>query len=835
MADGHHSFAGWEAVTQAIEKLPLPPDYLDEGQRASLKALGTSLRSHGAVLADEVGMGKTRIAVGMALAVMRCGGRVTVVVPPVVAPQWRDEFRKAGQDLRDILRSLDGLVWEFERHDPPRMDDGVVLISQRLADLRVTEGKRWRADLLHLVAGNNVAQPRQGVRNAADAIDRAARRDGDIRHAVDSIAMQFGSMSKETKQDFANHSEALKLLEASLGLALGPFDLVIIDEAHKMRGDWSKLAALLKRVLLRRSASRTLGLTATPVELDVWQWKSTLARVGMSDDYWNYISPAVMTFRDAATAARQRWRSDASVRQQYAAAARDFEASLAPWVVRRDKRRDRDIEHFMANAPRGASYRRQQLIAVQPETLSPGWRKVVFAAEALSVIGQVAADTASARARLTISNGHGVAGIIDKLVGPDKDDAKSDSAQAMEDRKDNAIELAEENLGKNKRRQRADFWKRVLKAPFVDGDASLYSHPVLMKVVEEIEEITASGEKVLVFGRFTRPMRILTDLLNARALLRAVRDGTPWPHEMTHDQDQKALEVSAGQMGIDYRRADVDEKLHRAYGVFSARRVALRDGLNALLDDNRGQDALLEAIAKSAQRADSIVYLARAIDALLPSGETLTPQALFRALAAVTDALRTGQDGTIDAHTAGRVWPTMHATLEAEHKAPRAAFARMLYGGTPADTRRLLQLAFNRAASEPHVLVAQSMVGREGLNLQEACRIVILLHLEWNPGVVEQQIGRVDRKNSRWAQLMRQDIASGNLHPRQIEIRPVVFRGTYDEHHWSVLSLRWDEQRAQLHGRVVADSDRDTLTPEERHILETLESESPDLWPRPRG
>ncbi len=722
MADGHHSFAGWEAVAQAIEKLPLPPDYLDEGQRAGLEALGTSLRSHGAVLADEVGMGKTRIAVGLALAVMSCGGRVIVVVPPVVAPQWRDEFRKAGQYLRDILRSLDGLVWEFERRDPPRMDDGVVLISQRLADLRVTEGKRWRADLLHLVAGNNVAQPRQGVRNAADAIDRAARRDGDIRHAVDSIAMQFGAMSKNTQQDFANHSEALKLLEAS----------------------------------------------------------------------------------------------------------------LVPWVVRRDKRRDSDIEYFMAHAPRGASYRRQQLIAVQPETLSPGWRKVVFAAEALSVIGQAAADTASARARLTISNGHGVAGIIDKLVGPDKDDAKADSAQAKEDGKDNAIELAEENLGKNKRRQRADFWKRVLKAPFVDGDASLYSHPVLMKVVWEIEAITASGEKVLVFGRFTRPMRILTDLLNARALLRAFRDGTPWPHEMTHDQDQKALEVSAGQMGIDYRRADVDERLRRAYGVFSARRVALRDGLNALLDDNRGQDALLEAIAKSAQRADSIVYLARAIDALLPSGETLTPRALFRALAAVTDALRTGQDGTIDARTAGRLWPAMHATLEAEHKAPRAAFARMLYGGTPADTRRLVQLAFNRAAGEPHVLVAQSMVGREGLNLQEACRIVILLHLEWNPGVVEQQIGRVDRKNSRWAQLMRQDIASGNLHPRQIEIRPVVFRGTYDEHHWSVLSRRWDEQRAQLHGRVVADSDRDTLNPEERDILETLESQSPDLWPRRR-
>lgn len=834
MTEFRQPFAGWEAVAKALETLPLPTDYLDDGQRAGLEALGTSLLSHGAVLADEVGMGKTRIAVGMALAVMRCGGRVAVVVPPVVAPQWRDEFRKAGQDLRDILRSLDGLVWEFERQDPPRMDDGIVLISQRLADIRVTEGQRWRADLLHLVAGNNVAQPRQGVRNAADAIEKAARCNEDIRDAKYSIAMQFAAMSRNTQQDFANYSKALELLEASLGLALGQFDLVIIDEAHKMRGDWSKLAALLKRVLLRRDASRTLGLTATPVELDVSQWKSTLARVGMAEDYWNKISPVVMAFRDAATAARQRWRSDASVRQQYGDAARDFEANLAPWVVRRDKRRDSDIEYFMSHAPRGVSYRRQQLIAVQPETLSLGWRKVVFAAEALSVIGQAAADTASARARLTISNGHGVAGIIDKLVGPGKDDAKADNAQAKEDGKDNATQLAEENLGKNKRRQRADFWKRVLKAPFVDGDTSLYSHPVVMKVVEEIETITASGEKVLVFGRFTRPMRILTELLNARALLRAFRNGTPWPHETTHNQDQKALEVSAGQMGIDYRRADVDERLHRAYGLFSAHRVALRDGINALLDDNRGQDALLEAIAKSAQRADSVVYLARAIEPLLLSGKSTTPEVLRRALVAVTNVLRVGQEVPINAANAGFLWQEMHATLEAEYKAPRASFARMLYGDTPAGTRRLVQLAFNRTASEPHVLVAQSMVGREGLNLQEACRIVILLHLEWNPGVVEQQIGRVDRKNSYWAGLMRQDISTGNLPPRQIEIRPVVFHGSYDEHHWSVLSHRWDDLRAQLHGRVVSDSDRETLTAEERHILEALELTSPDFWPKKR-
>lgn len=117
-----------------------------------------------------------------------------------------------------------------------------------------------------------------------------------------------------------------------------------------------------------------------------------------------------------------------------------------------------------------------------------------------------------------------------------------------------------------------------------------------------------------------------------------------------------------------------------------------------------------------------------------------------------------------------------------------------------------MQLAFNRKQGHPKVLVAQSLVGREGLNLHKACRTVVLLHPEWNPGVVEQQIGRVDRIGSLWEEKLNQVIAGtqtdGDL-PR-IEIRPVVFRGTYDEKNWQVLHDRWDDLRAQLHGLVIS-------------------------------
>jgi hypothetical protein len=101
-----------------------------------------------------------------------------------------------------------------------------------------------------------------------------------------------------------------------------------------------------------------------------------------------------------------------------------------------------------------------------------------------------------------------------------------------------------------------------------------------------------------------------------------------------------------------------------------------------------------------------------------------------------------------------------------------------MYGGTEPQTRRFLQLAFNRPGSHPRVLVAQSLVGREGLNLHRACRTVVLLHPEWNPGVVEQQIGRVDRVDSLWERQLGERLGQGPGEapwPR-ILVRPVVFR-----------------------------------------------------------
>jgi hypothetical protein len=201
---------------------------------------------------------------------------------------------------------------------------------------------------------------------------------------------------------------------------------------------------------------------------------------------------------------------------------------------------------------------------------------------------------------------------------------------------------------------------------------------------------------------------------------------------------------------------------------------------------------------------------------------------------AISDRDDADDDSEINEDEAGELWETIEGRLSEEYNRPQGGFARLMFGGTSPESRRVIQLAFNRPKSFPKVMVAQSLVGREGLNLHNSCRIVVLLHPEWNPGVVEQQIGRVDRVDSHWCQQLRTAIASNTPVDRlpRIEVRPVIFRGTYDEHNWEVLRRRWDDLRAQLHGIVLPPSTPINGEDEEgRRLVDEISKAAPNFSP----
>ncbi|HEX4080807.1 MAG TPA: helicase-related protein [Rhizomicrobium sp.] len=498
--------------------------------------------------------------------------------------------------------------------------------------------------------------------------------------------------------------------------------------------------------------------------------------------------------------------------------------------MRRDKREDELIKSFLQMEGEGVdTYRRETPIEIRPQDLSPQWLDAVIAAEALSAIkdmegGRFQQDK---RLRLTIGNGHGISVVMDAAV---EEEVVPNVEGAS------VIPIAIEN-------SRVLYWREVLRSA-VRASAHhdrartetslLYEHPSIVTAVDAIEKITAEGRKVLVFGRFTRPMKALEEILNARAMLRHLAEERVWPQSTIAQGDEVAVDAALAQMRLDSRwsRADVSKLLGERYSSYETRRKAPLDRVHRVID---------REISGLAPRSRTVLAGA-VLDILETGGFEVGDDDIAEAARRIVESLC--DDDTVlngygvneqehDDVQDGRLQGKIDERIQEEYGIPRGGYARRLYGETKPHTRRNLQLKFNRANCFPYVLIAQSQVGREGLNLHEQCRDVVLLHPEWNPGVVEQQIGRVDRLGSRWCKdfdVWKEAGAVGE--PPRIEIRPIMFMGTYDEHNWSVLKRRWELLRGQLHGIVVSGADMRESGDADKCIAAELNNLAPKLSPR---
>ncbi len=912
-----HSFRGWGDVATCLQqeadqqKARASEDArLNDGQCASLHAIAKRLPDNGVIIADAVGMGKTRIAVAVAACVTKCGGRVAVLVPPGLGYQWEEELRDGGlTDVPPILRSLWAYLAAWESEDPheqkPWFANQVVMVSHAFTNWRLSDkSDSWRRALLPEVYAlwrkrrydslpryyrDNKALVDPWVRRAGKSIVDALpkTRSHPACKFLDRLIDEF-KWDKSLKGNYGHGTKLREQLERSVGLGLGVFDLVIVDEAHKSRGDDSGLSHLLANVVLHAGDARRLCMTATPIELDVTQWEHTLGRIKVSSDAVDAVRIALSGYSKAAKQVRQCWRSGGDVLDQYKVAAEKFQEALQPYVLRRDKREDRSVQLFWEHTTgrSWSTYRSESEITtglpwsryrsdeseilVEVEKLPSRWQQAVCAAEALSFVARMGQDPVAKRLRLTLGNGHGIAALLDQVNLDEEHDQKQreydEDSVATESRVAENSEDDGSTVGK--RAARMKWWHAAILRAFDGEEDSLYDHPAIAAAVAAIEQATARGEKVLVFGRFTRPMRALTDLLNARAML-ARKQGVLWRQTKVHGERDGTSDNSEwpavraahrqlkNKLGLGVLdENELDRKLQRQYNRSDSSREkfrnalcsGLKDGFAELgLDENDKCLKAFEAFARSVTMPDGqdLPLVSRALLEL--SGEADFGGSIklgSRGLAETfCDLVRSASDrddpeadgdsdGTIDEDEADSMWITLRARIKEEYSRPQGGFARFMYGGTAQSSRRMIQLAFNRPHSFPKVLVAQSMVGREGLNLHGACRIVVLLHPEWNPGVVEQQIGRVDRVNSHWCRQLDDKIEAGvssDQLPR-IEVRPVVFRGTYDEHNWEVLRERWDDLRAQLEGIVVPDRHAG-LDDESRQIIKKLESYAPSFSP----
>lgn len=877
------TFRGWDEVTSHLEEMASssPPSAapLNDGQRASLRAIAARLASNGIVVADEVGMGKSRIATYVANAVTRSGGRCVVLIPPGLGFQWQAEFRACGTDVPPVIRSLKGYynAWDEAEDDTktmvPWFRESVVMVSHRFSDWRLGSNPHpWRWWLLPEVyaVARQLTEGRlpRFYRDANDYADQARvqRVVTAARSMTQAVPRSPGHPARRLlkellevrwpepldPQRYGRNDVLRKLLENVVGLGMGVFDLIIVDEAHKSRDDESGLSRVLDNIVLKGNESRRIALTATPIELDVAQWGSTLKRIAVRPDQMEIITTATEHYAEAIRHLRLGWRASLELRSKYVDASREFQRALSPYLIRRDKREDEGVLKFacVSRLPIH-DYRRQQEIAVEFDGLSPAWRQAVCAAEALSLTDGAAIDSRSRRLRLTIGNGHGIASVIDENLHDAEDDRKQDAFEASQSELDPKTEVLVTD--------RTAWWMDTLRRAFPGDRELLFEHPAILAAVKYIESQTEIGEKVLVFGRFTRPLRALVSLLNARQMLLRVGKGEAWPQRKVHgdrngiygDSEWPAVLAAHNQLSSPVDLDTLDDVLAERYRRDTELRAKMRDtvipriraGLPEATNNSTKYEAILRVVElQSQQAADNpddddrqLTLLARAITANIDSTDASDAEiaSAFIALVNAAGDQDNADEEHYDEEAASFAWQSLEAHLGEGYTNRQGGYARLMYGETKPQARRMMQLAFNRSNSFPRVLVTQSLVGREGLNLHESCRIVVLLHPEWNPGVVEQQIGRVDRVNCRWARELNRAIAEGKTGadlPR-IEIRPVIFKGTYDEHNWQVLQERWDDLRAQLHGEAIPARLREREDEEGRMILEQIAQSRPEFSP----
>lgn len=888
-------FKGWKHVGKLlhtyaddIESVPLT-----KGQRDTLRALVTRLPSHGVIVADEVGMGKTRIASLVAKAVTAAGGRVAIAIPAGLGTQWQDELDKVGCEAPDVLRSLIGYLdaWTTQRISAGVWAErNILLLSHNLFNWSLGPRTRdaWRWALLPMTLALHVQRmngrlPRDSAAftQHADAAKARPAAEWMARNRESALTklladnpdlMQWGKSSPLLNPaDYGSTSPCRSALENVVGIGLGTFDLVIIDEAHRSRRDNSRLNRLLKS-LQTTSDTRRLSITATPVELTPHQWHSALERIGQ-----NLENPQVVdAYLQAVAQIRRAPQCDDALKTLKERACA-FEDLLAPYVLRRGKRHDPTIRKFAEHSQKSAdSYRQRDDICIDTPALNDAWKQAICGAEALSLIrGQADGDQKTRRLRLTIANGHGISALLTPQQGElehaeeseGNPEALESTASAMRTPKAVAPQPISAQ-GDAKRQARLDWWKQVVSSPFTKAPDSgtdvdpLLNHPAIVAVADAAEQTLARSDgKVLVFGKFTAPLRALTLLLNARHLLRSKGHGVAAGSSSTQHEaiwtksgiqealmpqshpglgEWAAIRAAWTQLGErgEPDRNDIEQWMQAGHARLERSRKKFRTNLLTRLDAGLADLASLHPAAYTifkafaqACRSDGGTEILALMARALREGLSPAPSdaEIAQAFVALVSSLDDQADEAADEPSKHHVsWSALHEHL-AQYNTTENGHARLMHGPTELPARKLMQDAFNRKDSRLKILVAHSAVGREGLNLHKACRTVILLHAEWNPGVVEQQLGRVDRLGSLWEQTLETCIKDRNTQVPLITYRPVIFKGTYDDMHWSTLTQRWRQLRAQLHGIIVQDeTDEFGCSPER---IREINDSAPDFAP----
>ncbi len=874
----------------------------------------------GVILADQVGMGKTYVALAVAVSQILSTsprGQVVIFVPAAVADKWVREWRKFSESLLapdSSIRCVDKPIRSAEDFlkaldDSPRQRRHVVVVTHTAltaslkdsfvqlallyyATRRIHGGGELRQRIAKWSTGRsglipNVDFTRERVSALLEAapstwreawrrltgkelpddpvpkaLDAAADRLSlaDLRAAVEALPINssgsIGARLAEAREALAWATQSTwKWLLSSIDLDL---PLLIVDEAHRLKNPSTRISGLFAqragdstKGALDGIFRRMLFLTATPFELGHSELIEVLRRMDAVralrprpatsladrletlksvlttaqataltfDASWGRLSPDDLRAFDAwspglaapvelGAAAREAWEQA----RLACRARRQMHAALKPWVIRHERVHRRTYHPGAAIVSAGASG--------GLDILDDAALPFLLAARAQSI----AVDATRGRPLFA----YGIASSFEAFtrLGSGQADDGMDSDIAQEDRGDSAAPADVHCPGPD-----AVGWYRDEIARALKDSAVRDRHPKVQATVDKALQLWCAGEKCLVFCWFIKTGEAVSNALAKRV------------ETLIEERASAALRTTTGAATW----AELDRICDRLFRRDSASHERLRQRLAQALAASAGDfDDVVELVVETALghlRVPGSGYLVRftrlgmdmdddtvwsGITGDNPAGVNLLRR--WRLFAErLADARRqiaaVDPEQWHDSEFARVHLALLGAAAEGDQGAGRAgnrAPVRRAHGGTDRQLRERLIALFNTPLA-PDILVASSVMG-EGIDLHQECRFVIHHDLDWNPSVLEQRTGRLDRIG-----------ALAEREGRDIEVYEPYLAGTHDEKMFRVVKDRaqWfdivmgratsadesgtdaEETRVPLHHRILAELALDLRSPED--------------------
>jgi ERCC4-related helicase len=822
-------------------------------RRTAAEILRRLDRLPGIVLADEVGMGKTFVALAVAASVIEATKRehpVVVMVPPSVRSKWPREWEKFAAALKDgpPIRAVEEPVTsasEFLKllDDPARTRKHLIFLTHGaltsgLSDPLLKLAIVQRAFRARRLVRQRAQFPRwarsviPGLRYNAPTVDallstspRRWRREivrrtgtdpGDDpvpRAVIEALpGMDVQDLVRVLLADLPLHSSAqiqqrLQRVRRHLAAAVAAvwraclmelrldLPLLILDEAHHAKNRYTRLAGLFANEEAKADAEalrgelggvfhRMLFLTATPFQLGHHELIEVLRRFGgvrwdnLDRRSYNQKLDDLESALDAAQAAAlrldrgwgrlalddlsdglaegwwerpsddrlgERLQSVGTIWTETRAKTRIAEKLLRPLVVRH-LREDRDArrEQWCGRAIATSDTREIGGLTIEGPAVLP----FLLAARAQAI---VAAEGVREHRRTRALFADGLASSFEAY-------RRTRSAEPPESQIDDVVVETDELP------DAVRWYLDRIEAALPDEAETYASHPKLRATVRRVVDLWREREKALVFCFYV-------------ATGRALR------HHIARAIEKESVALAGASLGVlDRLRQRLFDRDSPAHGLAE---VEVRDALGPHLDGPElqiGVDLCMRFLRTGS-------FLVRYVDLGRPSVDGMRDAferrdasgRTFRDLVGAFGAFIASREASeraryLEVLSEINVGDITVRDEEGERET-LIANVRLVNGAVKQPERERLMLAFNTPFF-PEVLVASSVMA-EGVDLHLHCRHVVHHDLDWNPSVIEQRTGRLDRIGSK-----------GEVTGLPVLVYEPFIEGTQDEKQFRVMKDR---------------------------------------------